>query len=110
MKISAVAKPFQQLTRPMSKPKKAILSAVAATALALTPMTTLNAQETGKEKIENAEAKKTNAFMIAYCALFGMVSAALIGLTIYNYRFTKDLIEQKQAKAGQTQPDNNGNS
>lgn len=57
MKVNAIAKPIQQVTKPMSKPRKALLSAVAATALALTPMTTLNAKETVKEKIENVYEK-----------------------------------------------------
>ena len=58
MKVNAITKPIQQMAKPMSKPRKALLSAVAATALALTPMTTLNAQETGKEKVENVDSKK----------------------------------------------------
>ena len=57
MKVNAITKPIQQITRPMSKPRKAVLSAIAATTLALTPMTTLNAQEAEKEKVENVPEK-----------------------------------------------------
>ena len=98
MKVNAITKPIQQIAKPMSKPRKALLSAVAATALALTPMTTLNAQETGKEKVENVDSKKTNAFMTAYCALSGVVITAMLGLTIYNYRFLKNYKNENQTK------------
>ena len=90
MKVSAITKPIQQIARPMSKPRKAILSAVAATALALTPMTTLNAQETGKEKVEIPAAKKTeNLMKIANC-LFGAICVTLLGGIIYNNKFSKE--------------------
>ena len=90
MKVSAIAKPIQQITRPMSKPRKAILSAVAATALALTPMTTLNAQEVNKEKVEIPAAKKTeNLMKIANC-LFGVICVTLLGGIIYNHKFSTD--------------------
>lgn len=69
MKVKAITKPIQQIVRPMSKPRKAILSAVAATALALTPMTTLNAKETVKEKIENVYEK----------SLWGKIAVLVLG-------------------------------
>ena len=90
MRISAIAKPIQQITRPMSKPRKAVLSAIAATTLALTPMTTLNAQEVYKEKVEIPAAKKTeNLMKIANC-LFGAICVTLLGGIIYNHKFSKE--------------------
>lgn len=102
MKVSAITKPIQQIARPMSKPRKAILSAVAATALALTPMTTLNAQEVNKEKVEIPAAKKTEKMMNVANWLFGAISAMLLGATIYNYKFTKDMIKANETETKET--------
>ena len=90
MKVNAIAKPIQQVTKPMSKPRKAILSAVAATALALTPMTTLNAQEVNKEKVEIPAAKKTENLMKIASCLFGAICVTLLGGIIYNHKFSKE--------------------
>ena len=98
MKVSAIAKPIQKKAKPMFKPKKVLLSAVAATALALTPMTTINAQEAEKEKVEIPAAKKTENMMKAANWMFGAISALLLGMTIYNYRFSKNQAKQDQTK------------
>ena len=90
MKVNAIAKPIQQVTKPMSKPRKALLSAVAATALALTPMTTLNAQEAEKEKVEIPATKKTENMMKAANWLFGAICVTLLGGIIYNHKFSKE--------------------
>ena len=90
MKISAIAKPIQQIARPLSKPRKAVLSAIAATTLALTPMTTLNAQEANKEKVEIPAAKKTENLMKIASCLFGAICVTLLGGIIYNHKFSKE--------------------
>lgn len=61
------------------KTKKALLGAITATALALTPMTNLNAQEANKEKIENVS-EKTPTAKKNILSLLGLSATTLGGM------------------------------
>ena len=92
MKISAIRKPVQSVSKNFSKPRKALLGAIAATTLALTPMTTLKAQDTNtvKTAVEKTTTEKSTIISLICGYLAGLTTAGGIGIITHKSKTNKN--------------------